>query len=111
MNGICGAHLPIGGYSVVGIRRTARAATYVWRTKTKTYDALAPSSRPHLRWSLPSSHLSWPTGRGGELYEPPAESAIGFGGRLQRREIGGLRIIGSCSNPPALATIPFAEND
>jgi hypothetical protein len=67
MNGICGAHLPIGGYSVVGIRRTARAATYVWRTKTKTYDALAPSSRPHPRWSLPSSTSLGPQDAGGSF--------------------------------------------
>jgi hypothetical protein len=59
---------------------------------------------------LPRTSLG-PQDAGGELYEPPAESAIGFGGRLQRREIAGLRMIGSCSNPPALATIPFAEND
>jgi len=30
-----------------------------------------------------------------------AESAIGFGGRLQRREIAGLRNRGSCSIPTA----------
>ena len=30
-----------------------------------------------------------------------AESAIGFGGRLQRRQVAGLRVLGSCSIPTA----------
>jgi hypothetical protein len=36
-----------------------------------------------------------------------AESAIGFGRRLQRREIAGLRNMGSCSIPTAPTNLSF----
>jgi hypothetical protein len=42
----------------------------------------------------------WPKSDASSLVTPEsAESAIGFGRRLQRREIAGLMNMGSCSSP------------